>query len=375
MCRLCGQTYRVISFSHLRSAHGWEKGQPVEVYKQRFGLPTATCRDTRRILTALRNEKWERLGRHWTRGRIVEALRQRAREGKDLAVSRLPAPLWGAIVRHYGTWATAMRRAHISTQAHRLRGRWDMTRLIAAIRSRLRDGLALAASVVRQADRSLYCAGERICGNWGAALRAAGLDAQDHKKPRKWGLRQARDWVAARVKAGLPITTRHVPIGLLNRVRRDTSRGWIAFVESLGIPYPGVRKRWDWTDAGVLAGIRARRRHGLPLNWKAVAADGQGLTHQARQRFGSWDAALRRAHINPDEVRRCRHWTRDDVLRAIRKRHDARRPMGRAATKADDHRLVKAAQTLFPYSWARALAAAGLDPALARAPRKAQGKR
>ena len=41
--------------------------------------------------------------------------------------------------------------------------------------------------------------------------------------------------------------------------------------------------------------------------------------------------------------------------------------MNRKTTFEDDPRLVKAAATLFPRSWAKALAAAGIDPATARA--------
>jgi hypothetical protein len=70
--------------------------------------------------------------------------------------------------------------------------------------------------------------------------------------PPKCSLARAREWIRERLAAGLPVTVANTPSGLRGRVARETSAGWIAFVESLGIPYPGLKKR-RWTDADVVA--------------------------------------------------------------------------------------------------------------------------
>jgi hypothetical protein len=92
-----------------------------------------------------------------------------------------------------------------------------------------------------------------------------------------------------------------------------------------------------------------------------------GSRPQARKDFCSWDGALLAADIDPLTVRRRRDWTKRDVLDAIRARHRAGRSLRRKDVVRDDPRLVKAAARLFPSSWNRAVAAAGLASALARA--------
>ena len=127
------------------------------------------------------------------------------------------------------------------------------------------------------------------------------------------------DTGGARRRNGRPITARHVPAGLYARVTNEVRGGWAAFVESLGIPYPGVRKRLDWTDETVVAEIRDLRRRGQPLNVRAVRDAGcEALAQQARKRFGSWDEALRAAGIDPAKVRLTRRWSHANIRAATR---------------------------------------------------------
>jgi hypothetical protein len=375
-CLLCDRTYRAVNYMHLKMRHGFDGEHPVADYKRRFGLMTAACRATRRIMRRCREDYWEDRGQHWPRERVLAELRRRARDGRPLAPSRLGVAFALAVRHRFGTWDRAMRRAGLDPEAHRLTRRWDAARIAAAIRDRRAAHQPISASAVEREDYGLYRAAFREHRNWGRALRAAGLDPREHREPPKWSLDRAREWISASRAAGRPITTRLVPPGLVRRVGRDADLTWVEFVESLGIRYPGPHSRRDWTDAKVLAEIRERRRRGLPLNRNSVAENGQSLTHQARNRFGSWDGALRAAGIVPEEVRRHRTWTRADVLAAIRSRHSAGRPMDYASANADASRLVGAAQRMFPSSWARALKAAGLDPSLARRPAaKARSRR
>ena len=158
----------------------------------------------------------------------------------------------------------------------------------------------------------------------------------------------------------------------------ETTLPWSGFIESLGIPYPGPKPRRDWTNAAVIAELRKRRRRGLPLNAGAMQAGAAGLYDQGVKRFGSWDGAFGAAGIDPNQVRKQRVWTRKEVQAAIRARKRGGKSLARADVLADDGRLVRGATRLFPSSWARALAAAGLDPGLARGvprPRRSRTRR
>jgi hypothetical protein len=367
-CRLCHKEFRAIGWRHLRKAHDYKGDHPVEEYKRSFGLEKATCRATRRAIRRSREDYWEDRGQHWTRKRLVESLRKKARAGEPLAHGRLSSQFSQALRRHFGTWEKAIRRAGLDPRSHRLIRRWDKRRIVAAIAERQAGGKALSASRVIEEDGDLYRATIRLFGNWRRALVAAGLDPAAHRAPRKWSVGVAQTWVRATAKNGTSLLSSKVPAGLRDAVEREVPGGWADFVESLGIPYPGQRHRTDWSADVVLAEIRGRRRAGKPLNFKAVARGGQALTQQARKYFGTWDAALRAAGVNPLSVRLSRPWTREDVLHGILTRHAAGRPMDFGSARADEPRLVKAAQKAFPSSWGKALAAAGLAPRPPRGP-------
>jgi hypothetical protein len=68
-------------------------------------------------------------------------------------------------------------------------------------------------------------------------------------------------------------------------------------VESLGLPFPGIRKRRDWTKQKLLEEIRQWKAEGHRLNYQAVKCEYQALIHQARKFFGSWDRARAAAGV------------------------------------------------------------------------------
>jgi hypothetical protein len=366
VCLLCGKRYRAVNFAHLRRTHGFRSEHPVEEYKSRFSLSVACCRATRRSMRRVREDYWARQGRRWPRERVLAELRRRVAAGKSVASSRLGVGLQLAIRRRFGSWERAMRRAGLDPAEHRLTRRWTKRQVVEALRRLHAEGSRIDALHVARSDPALLKAAYRILGNWGQTLRAAGFDPAAHRAPRKWSLEAARDWVRTRLAAGRPIAAKHVPRGLYGRVSREGPGGWGAFVQSMGIPDPGPRRRRGWTDAAVLEAIRARRRRGLPLHRDGVAAESQALTHQARQRFGSWDAALEAAGLDPTRVRLAvPRWTRRGLETAILDRHRTGRSLERRVALSEARPLVKGAERWYG-SWGRALVAVGLPRALAR---------
>lgn len=80
-------------------------------------------------------------------------------------------------------------------------------------------------------------------------------------------------------------------------------------------------KRKRWSKALVIAALQERKAAGKALNYQAVVVDDERLAGAARRRFGSWDAALVAAGLDPADIRKCRTWTPDTVVAAIRTRH------------------------------------------------------
>jgi hypothetical protein len=361
VCRLCGGEYRAITFRHLRRVHDFDGEHPIEDYKRRFGLDISICRETQRSMRRSREDFWERHGQRWTLERVIGVLKRREREGQSLASGSLDVPLSLAIRRRFGSWERALRRAGIDPQVHRRTGRWNRRRVVLSVRERHARGETMTASYVLRDDVELYRAAIRLVGNWRTALAEAGLDPAQHRVPKKWNLAHAREWVLEAVREGRPIRPSRIPSGLYGSILKKVPGGWPAFVESLGVPYTGVRHRQDWTNEAVIQEIRRRKREGRALNRKAVQREGQAVIHQARIRFGSWDGALRAAGIDPSTIWLTHRWTRDEVLAGIRERHARGLSMSHKDAYRDTPRLVTAAQKVFPSSWRRAVKAAGLS--------------
>jgi hypothetical protein len=116
---------------------------------------------------------------------------------------------------------------------------------------------------------------------------------------------------------------------------------WKAACRAAGLP----RSRWnawpEWTRARVLREIRERR----DVHWSAVPAD---LYAAGQRLFGRWSAALARAGVARSRWTRRPRWTREAVLRALRRRSRDGRPLASPSVRADDPRLYKAVYRLFP---------------------------
>lgn len=124
---------------------------------------------------------------------------------------------------------------------------------------------------------------------------------------------------------------------------------------------------WEplWSDEYVLDRIVELRRLGFDINCKA-AFDGDRVFAQARKRFGSWDAALQRAGLEPSEIRRQvppRDWNARRVVSEITRRHREGLPLYAQAVEVGDHRdvelLWKGRQ--FFGSWEKAIRAVKID--------------
>src|SRR5205814_7873010 len=107
----------------------------------------------------------------------------------------------------------------------------------------------------------------------------------------RWDRSKASQWVKECIRKGRSLLARDTPDDLLGFVWNRLATTWTAFIESFGVPYPGVKKRRDWTKKKVLEEIRrlAAERH--EMNYSAMKSGCGGLLHQAKKYFGSWDAA------------------------------------------------------------------------------------
>lgn len=359
VCRLCGKTYRAITVSHLRMRHDATEVRPIRDYKRRFKLVSAWALDLRRNHREIRIAKVKREGRRWTKRRVLQEIRLRARSGRPTSFSRVPGRLYAAAQRAYGSWRAAVEAANLPRGSHRSTLTWTRTRIGATILKRRRRHESLAPTLVAKADSALFHSAVRIYGSWPQAVRSVGIDPATYKGPTKWTPERVRAWVNDRVVKGLPIRMSDVPGGLYNRVRADTGLLWPAFVKSLGHKFDGPPPKRRWSRDAVVAAIRARARAGLALTAFTVQKDQQSLKHAARNYFGSWDLALRAAGFTPRPLRR--DWDEPGTLAAIRARQEDGGDMSESVVAVEDERLFAAATARFG-SWKAALAKARRRP-------------
>jgi hypothetical protein len=205
----------------------------------------------------------------WTKARIIQTLRRLHRTGADLsynAMARKHQPLLSAAVYHFQTYRDAVAQAGIDYSVHCRRPRWSKPRIIRLIKAARRAGHNLHwSAVTRRGDelgRAAFASVQpRLFGQWARALHAAGLDADDVSCYQSW------------------------------------DRNTITFE------------------------LRARFRDDEPLNSGTLQREEPALHAAAVRHFGAYVKALRAARLNAQRLRLRRTWTRDNIIRALRRAH------------------------------------------------------
>jgi hypothetical protein len=288
------------------------------------------------------------LPRRWNRQRVIEALRERQRQGLPIRnVREYDNGLVNAARRHFGSWTAAMSAAGLGEHVRRT-GQWSAQRVIEALQSRSEQGLPLKN--VAAVDRRLARAAVRIFGSWRAAVLAAGLKPQ----PRgKWN----KELVIAEIQRwhqeGLPLNQVYRLDTRLYAAASTHVGNWHAALRAAGFPRP-CRSQRRWSKQAVIDAIRQRHREGLPMT--AVGRRDSALHAAALRHWGGWRRAMVAAGLQP-EVRKT--WSREIIVRQIQERH--RKGLTLANLAEHDGALSSAAYLYFG-SWNEALRAAGLKP-------------
>jgi len=231
----------------------------------------------------------------WDKARIKSELKRLYRSGVNLSYNALAQrhqSLVSAAAYHFGSYRAAVEAVGIDYAAVTRRPRWSKQNIIQLIKQARRNGEDLHWSAVTKRRDELGRAAfaslqPRLFGRWDRALAAAGLDADDVSRYRRW------------------------------------DRNTVAFE------------------------LRARATDDEPLNSGAIQRDDSGLHAAAVRHFGSYDAALRAAKVDPDAVRRRRAWSREDVLRSLKQAKRQGRHLADSTVRREDPALYGAAVRLF----------------------------
>jgi hypothetical protein len=298
-CRHCWKDYRAITVLHLRNLHGYKGDHPVNEYKRRFNLQSALCREGREKISIEKEVFWARRGQHWTPARVLAAIRRLRRSGRSQRRQDISVRLYQAGRRYFGTWQAAVEQVGLNYLKVTGIRRWSREKVVEEIRELAERGIPLSATHIAAHHAALFTAAvKQFPRSWAKALRAAGYDPDEHKLPRgRWDGKGAAEWVRKSHSMGKSILARDAPRDLVDFVHNRLRTGWTDFVETIGIPYPGIKKRRDWSKRLLLSEIRRWSEEGHALNYRAVKQEYQALIHQARKFYGSWDPARAAAGV------------------------------------------------------------------------------
>jgi hypothetical protein len=243
----------------------------------------------------------------WDDDAILKALRKLHKSGADLsynALAKRKQSLVSAAAYHFGSYRKAVERAGIDYAAVTRRPRWSRPAIIRLIKEGKRGGEDLHWSAVTRRRDELGKAAfaslqQRLFGSWDRALHAAGLDADE-----------------------------------INRYRK-------------------------WNKTTIVYELRIRARDHLPLNSGALQHDDPGLHAAAVRHFSTYDGALLAAKLDPEKVRQRRAWNKDDVVKGLKAARRAGQHLSDSSVRRGQPALYGAAVRLYG-SFTAARDAAGI---------------
>ena len=268
------------------------RGAPLVAKDLPDGLYGAICRDFGGWYPAL-----EAAGipvakaHHWTPQGVLDELRDRHKRGVRL-IRKANLDLVHAAVRHFGTWNGALKAARLPITRSVVP--WSRSKVLEVLKV-LKDEHHFDESTWSE-DRKLVSAARRHFGSWRKALVTAGVLAPHERKRslKKWPTQRIIAAIQDRHVRGLPLLAGADP--RLGSAARRSFGSWYAAVTAAGIDAgKKPRLRWRWTRKRVVEEIRRRYEEGLTL--RNVAKIWPGLAAAARERFGSWHAAIHAAGI------------------------------------------------------------------------------
>jgi hypothetical protein len=289
----------------------------------------------------------------WNDDRVIHEIRARRRANRSLAVTKAPGKLVWAAIQHCGSWREAIEMAGLDYSAVRLRrAPWRKEEVLDALRATVKRAGGAPARLSRLLSKQAL----RWFGDLRTAAVAAGVDPgafatrprlttrEVEAQLRRLARKRPTMTVAElrRTKLGTAAERRYG--GLVGVLKRLGLEGW---PRRLLTPLP--------SREGLLRQLHARRRRGESLIQRDVITSEGRLLRAAIKHFGSWPAAMQAAGLRVVLGRQ--PWDRARVLREIRSRHQARRPL--AASKVPNSLYLAASKHYG--GWKQALDEAGLD--------------
>ncbi len=115
-----------------------------------------------------------------------------------------------------------------------------------------------------------------------------------------------------------------------------------------------------WSREEVIRVIRRLKAQRKPLNSGHIARTFPALAYASRKYLGGWEQAITAAGLDYSKIRRKNFWNRKKIVERIQELHRAGKPLHVSAAEKRYGGLVGAA-TMYYGSWRKAIKRAGYD--------------
>ena len=208
---------------------------------------------------------------------------------------------------------------------------WDKPRIKAHLKRLHKQGANLSYNALARKSQALVSAAAYHFGSYRAAIEAAGIDYAEISRRPRWTKQSIIRLIKQARRAGedlhwSAVTKRGDELGraAFASLQKRLFGSWDRALHAAGLDADEISQYRKWDKNGIVFELKGRARDKEPLNSGAVQKEDPGLHAAAVRHFGSYDAALRAAKVDPAKIRRRQRWSKEEVnkqLKAFSRKH------------------------------------------------------
>ena len=245
---------------------------------------------------------------------------------------------------------------------------WTKETIIKELKKRKKSKSDLSYNQLARENQSLVSAAAYYFGSYRAAVEEAGIDYADVTRRPRWTPDRIVALIKKAAKAGedlhwSAVTRRDDELkkAAFASLQDRLFGTWDAALTAAGLDPAEVSRYRRWNEGTIRDELHARQKDKRPLNSGTLQKEDPGLHAAAVRYFGNFDSALREAGIDPAEHRRRRRWNQEAVLDGLKALKADGNRMSDSTVRGEDAALYGAAVRLFG-SFTKARESAGIKP-------------